>query len=45
MSGRWGNLPPKVAEQFQNLSSDQFPEKYLKLIEQYYRLANEKKDR
>ena len=43
VSGRWGNLPPKVAEMFMNLSPDQFPAKYRKLLEQYYKKANDQK--
>lgn len=42
-AGRWGVLPPKVAEILGDLSDDQLPPKYRKLIEQYYRLQNEKK--
>lgn len=34
--GRWGTLPGKVEEMLQQLSNDQFPERYKKLIEQYY---------
>jgi len=44
VSGRWGNLPPKVAEMFQNLGPDAFPAKYRKLLDQYYIKANKKKD-
>lgn len=36
-AGRWGTLPGKVEELLKQLSSDQFPERYKKLIEQYYR--------
>jgi len=43
VSGRWGNLPPKVAEMFMNLSPDQFPPKYRQLLEQYYKKANDQK--
>lgn len=42
-TGRWGNLPPKVAEMLQNLGPDQFPAKYKKLIEEYYRKSAEEK--
>jgi len=42
VNGRWGVLPSKMAEQFMSLSPDQFPEQYRKLIEQYYRKANER---
>lgn len=46
VSGRWGNLPPKIAEEFMNLSPDRFPAKYRKLLEEYYKKANDqKKDR
>ena len=44
VSGRWGNLPPKVAEMFQNLGPDAFPPKYRKLLDEYYTKANKKKD-
>lgn len=37
VAGRWGTLPGKVEEMLQQLSNDQFPERYKKLIEQYYR--------
>lgn len=36
-TGRWGVLPGKVEELLKQLSTDQFPERYKKLIEQYYR--------
>lgn len=36
-AGRWGTLPGKVEELLKQLSADQFPERYKKLIEQYYR--------
>lgn len=42
VSGRWGLLPGKVAEDMMQLSPDQLPEKYFRLIEQYYRRSNEK---
>ncbi len=44
VTGRWGNLPPKVGEMFQQLGPDRFPAKYMKLIDQYYYKANKKKD-
>ncbi|MBI4881265.1 MAG: hypothetical protein HY812_16645 [Planctomycetes bacterium] len=44
LSGRWGVLPPKIAEMFQNLSPDQFPPRYRKLIEEYFRKANNRKE-
>jgi hypothetical protein len=37
VSGRWGVLPGKVEEMFKKLSSERFPDRYRKLIEQYYR--------
>ncbi len=43
VSGRWGVLPPKIAEMFQNLSPDQFPPRYRKLIEDYFKKANTRK--
>lgn len=43
-SGRWGVLPPKVQEIFQNLGPDQFPAKYQRLLEEYYRKAARKKE-
>ena len=43
MRAVWGNLPPKVRQQMQNASVEQFLPKYEKLIEEYYkRLAEEK---
>lgn len=44
VTGRWGNLPPKVGEMFQQLGPDRFPSKYMKLLDQYYYKANKKKD-
>jgi hypothetical protein len=39
----WGHLPPKVRDQMQNVSVENFLPKYEKLIEEYYkRLAEEK---
>ncbi len=39
-SGRWGVLPQKEAELMQNWSDKQFPEKYRKLLYDFYRRAN-----
>lgn len=44
VTGRWGNLPPKVAEMFQQLGPEAFPVKYRKLLDQYYKKAARKKD-
>lgn len=41
-AGRWGFLPPKVGETFTNLSEDEFPEKYRRLIQKYYQRENNK---
>lgn len=42
IGGRWGFLPPKVSEAFLNLSDDEFPEKYRRLLEKYYKRENNK---
>lgn len=39
-AGRWGFLPPKVAEVFNAMREDQFPEKYRRLMEKYYQREN-----
>jgi len=40
----WGHLPPKIRDQIQNASPEEFLPKYEKLIEDYYkRLAEEKR--
>ncbi|MFG0318608.1 MAG: hypothetical protein ACF8XB_15145 [Planctomycetota bacterium JB042] len=44
VTGRWGNLPPKVAEMFQQLGPEAFPVKYRKLLDQYYKKAARKND-
>jgi hypothetical protein len=45
VTGRWGVLPPKVAEPLQRLGADEFPERYRKLILRYYRTVNERPER
>ncbi len=40
-TGRWGVLPQKEAELLQSLSQQQFPEKYRKLLNDFYRRANQ----
>jgi hypothetical protein len=41
-SGRWGLLPPKVQEEILNSNVDDFPAKYRKWLEEYYRRAAER---
>jgi len=42
-SGRWGLLPPKVQEEILNSNVEDFPQKYRKWLEEYYRRAAERK--
>jgi len=43
ISGRWGLLPPKVQEEILNSNVEDFPQKYRKWLEEYYRRAGNKK--
>jgi len=42
-SGRWGLLPPKVQEEILNSNVDDFPQKYRKWLEEYYRRVGRKR--
>jgi hypothetical protein len=42
-SGRWGLLPPKVQEEILNSNVEDFPQKYRKWLEEYYRRAGKKR--
>lgn len=43
--GRWGVLPPKVAEQLQQLGAGNYAERYRTLIERYYRAQAERESK
>ena len=38
--GRWGMLPPKVAEDLQRCDADEFPQRYRRWMELYFRRVN-----
>ena len=38
--GRWGMLPPKVAEDLQRRDADEFPQRYRRWMELYFRRVN-----
>ena len=40
LSGRWGVLPPKIQKEILNFNIENFPEKYRKWLEEYYRRVN-----
>jgi hypothetical protein len=40
LSGRWGVLPPKEAEDLQRRNADEFPERYRHWMELYFRRVN-----
>ncbi len=42
-SGRWGLLPPKVQEEILNSNVEDFPQKYRKWLEEYYRTVNKQR--
>ncbi len=39
-TGRWGLLPPKEAEDLQRHDIDEFPQRYRRWMELYYRRVN-----
>jgi hypothetical protein len=39
-SGRWGMLPPKVAEDLQRRDAEEFPQRYRRWMELYFRRVN-----
>ena len=45
ISGRWGVLPPKIQDDILNFNIDNFPQKYRKWLEEYYKSINRKKRR
>ena len=45
LSGRWGVLPPKIQKEILNFNIENFPEKYRKWLEEYYRRVNRRPDR
>jgi len=45
VSGRWGSLPPKAQNSISPASWERMPEKYRRIIEDYYRRSNEEQDR
>jgi hypothetical protein len=44
VSGRWGNLPPKVQESVPQRTFERFPEKYRRVIIEYYRRQQRAQD-
>ena len=40
LSGRWGMLPPKQAEELQRRNADEFPQRYRRWMELYFRRVN-----
>ena len=42
LSGRWGVLPPKIQKDILNFNIENFPQKYRKWLEEYYRRINRK---
>jgi hypothetical protein len=40
LSGRWGVLPPKEAEDLQRRNADEFPQRYRLWMELYFRRVN-----
>ncbi|MHC4944777.1 MAG: hypothetical protein ACYTG7_17315 [Planctomycetota bacterium] len=45
VSGRWGVLPPKVQNDILNFNIEEFPQKYRKWLEEYYKRVNKQQDR
>lgn len=45
VSGRWGVLPPKIQKEILNFNIENFPEKYRKWLEEYYRRVNRRTNR
>ena len=45
VSGRWGVLPPKIQNDILNFNIENFPEKYRKWLEEYYKRINQRKRR
>ncbi|MBU0754055.1 MAG: hypothetical protein KJ645_02880 [Planctomycetes bacterium] len=43
LSGRWGVLPPKIQQDILNFNIEEFPEKYRKWLEDYYKRVNQRK--
>lgn len=44
VSGRWGVLPPKIQDDILNFNIENFPQKYRKWLEEYYKRINRQKD-
>ena len=45
LSGRWGVLPPKIQKDILNFNIENFPQKYRKWLEEYYRRINRRPGR
>jgi hypothetical protein len=45
VSGRWGVLPPKIQNDILNFNIEEFPQKYRKWLEEYYKRVNRQQDR
>lgn len=45
VSDRWGVLPPKIQNDILNFNIENFPEKYRKWLEEYYKRINQRKRR